>query len=250
MQSNNARLAADLLLQARATGQPLDNLPAELLPADAQAAYAIQDLVTASLGLIGGWKTAPSRNGVKFSWAPIPASGVYPDGADIALTALPRCELELEVGLVMKSDLPPRKAAYTREEVVAALGSLCACLELFASRYADRTKRSALEVVADAQSAYGLVIGTGLSDWSGVDLGATELVLDYAGDNHGSAGGRSLDDLLDASTDLANATSRLGGLRAGQVIITGARIGPIPLEKRGGVSGQITSVGAVGIQLT
>lgn len=245
MRSDITRRAADLLLEARTSGSPLDALPAELMPQDAAEAYRIQDQVTASLGPIRGWKTAPSKAGVRFNWAPIPVAGVLADGAEVSLTAFPRGALELEIGFIVGNDLPPRDTPYTHAELVAALGDMRVCLELFSSRYADRASRSTMEILADAQNALGAVVGTGLSDWQGVDLGATELVLDYAAQTHRQAGGRLLDEVLDACTDLANATGRLGGLRAGQVIITGARIGPIAATSGGPVEGRIEPVGAV-----
>jgi 2-keto-4-pentenoate hydratase len=245
MHPDNARRAADLLTSARTTGKPLVGLTGDLLPADTQDAYAIQDLITASLGPIGGWKTAPARKGVYYNGAPIPASGVYRHGAEIPLAAFPRCELELEIGFTVRSSLPPRKTPYSGEEVAPALGEMCVCLELFSSRYVDRTSRSPMEIVADAQSALGAVIGTGLASWHDFDLARTELALHYAGQTHTGTGGRLVGDVLDACTALANATGRLGGLTAGQVIISGARIGPIHATTAGLISGHISGVGAV-----
>src|SRR5690606_28171373 len=97
MPTPNIRSAAELPLEARTGGQPLETLPAALMPATIEEAYAIQDRVTAALGPIGGWKTAPANNGVYFNWAPIPATGIFPDAAEIALSAFPRSALELEI---------------------------------------------------------------------------------------------------------------------------------------------------------
>ena len=247
--SRKINAAADLLLSARRSGQALQSLPPELLPDTPDEAYAIQDLVTAASGAIGGWKTAPSKDGVKFNWAPIPAEGVFMDNANVPLAAFPRCELELEVCFLVAESLPQRDHPYERDEVIAALGELRVCLELFSSRYADRRARSPLEVLADGQNAAGVVIGTGLADWTGFDLGTTSLTLDYLGETHRQAGGRLLDDLLDACTDLANGSARLGGLQAGHVIITGARIGPIAASAAGQVHGKIEPIGTVSASL-
>lgn len=241
--------AAELLLSARNEKQLLEALPAEAFPADARESYLIQDIVTAQLGPIGGWKTAPSKDGVKFNWAPIPASGIFENAAEIGLATLPPCELELEVGFVVGADLPARDADYTRDEVVAALSEMVVCLELFSSRYKQRTARTPLEVLADAQNAFGAVVGTGLADWHALDLAKTALVFDYAGQRHTQAGGRVTEELIEAITDLANATGYLGGLRKGQVIITGARIGPIAATTAGIAHGEISPIGVVSLEL-
>jgi 2-keto-4-pentenoate hydratase len=250
MTNDNITRAADLLLEARRTGRGLDGLPPDLQPGDAATAYAIQDRVSAKLGSIGGWKTAPSRDGIAFNWAPVPASGVFRSGDAVAISDLPRGAIELEVGFLVKTDLPPRATPYSRDEVVPALGELCACLELFSSRYSARRSRGAMEVLADAQNAFGIVLGTGTADWHNLDLAGTSLTLDYAGSMHRNTGGRLVPDLVDACAVLANTTQRLGGLQAGQVILTGARIGPVPSFAPGLVTGHIDLVGAVTFRLT
>lgn len=245
MSSDHIRRAADLLLDARRSGNPLPALPDELIPATVADAYAIQDLVTDEIGAIGGWKTAPAKNGEAFNWAPIPAAGIFRDGAEISLAAWPRAMLELEIGLLLGSDLPERAEPYRPEDVRAAVSEVVVCLELFASRYADFSTRSAMEKLADSQNAAGAVIGTGTADWHRLDLGRTELLLDYAGKRHTQTGGNSLDELFEACALLANGAIRLGGLKAGQIIITGARIGPIAATDTGAVRGHIEPVGSV-----
>jgi 2-keto-4-pentenoate hydratase len=250
MSSQHIQRAAELLLAVREGNRLLPSLPEAAFPADIGESYLIQNLVTASLGPIGGWKTAPSKEGVKFNWAPIPAAGIFDNGASLSLAELPPCELELEIGFLVSRDLPPRDTDYTSEEVTAALSDMVVCLELFSSRYQKRTERSALEVLADSQNAFGAVIGTGLSDWHDIDLAGSNLEFDYAGETHTLSGGRVTSDLLDAVTDIANATGHLGGLRKGHIILTGARIGPIPARSAGPAAGSIFPVGAVSISLT
>ena len=245
MTTDHIRRTADLLVAARRSGQPLDAIPADLMPADPATAYAVQDLVTASLGAIGGWKTAPTTGeGVPYSWAPIPAAGIQADGADITGADFPRAGLELEIGLLLGSDLPPRAEPYALNEVTDAIAGIRVCLEVIASRYATPGARNPLEKIADAQSAAGLVVGSGTDDWRNTDLAATELSLEHAGQRHTATGGAVIAQLLEATVRLANGTQRLGGLRAGQVIITGARIGPVPAAT-GDIVGTIHPVGTV-----
>ena len=245
MSTDNIRRAADLLLDARRSGKALAALPDNLIPATVVDAYAVQDLVTAQTGPIGGWKTAPAKNGEAFNWAPIPAGGIFGNNSEISLTAWPRAMLELEIGLLLASDLPERGKPYTREDISATVAEVKVCLELFASRYADFSARSPMEKLADSQNAAGAIIGTGTADWYHLDLSQSKLKLDYAGKHHVATGGSSLDELFEACARLANGAIRLGGLKAGQIIITGARIGPIAATETGTARGNIEPVGTV-----
>jgi 2-keto-4-pentenoate hydratase len=53
--------AAEMLLEARRTVQPIDDLPLALRPKTLEEAYLVQDLMIQALGDAGGWKVgAPS----------------------------------------------------------------------------------------------------------------------------------------------------------------------------------------------
>ena len=54
--------AAEMLLEARRTLQPIDDLPLALRPKTLEEAYFVQDLMLQALGKAGGWKVgAPPR---------------------------------------------------------------------------------------------------------------------------------------------------------------------------------------------
>ena len=48
--------AAELLLEARRTVQPIDDLPPGMAPKTLEEAYYIQDLMLKAIGKAGGWK--------------------------------------------------------------------------------------------------------------------------------------------------------------------------------------------------
>src|SRR5271163_2281987 len=48
--------AAELLLEARRTVQPIDDLPQGMAPRTLEEAYYVQDLMLKAIGKAGGWK--------------------------------------------------------------------------------------------------------------------------------------------------------------------------------------------------
>ena len=73
--------AANALLNARRTCQPITDLPANLQPQSLDEAYAIQDRMIAALGDIGGWKIgAPSPEATPM-FAPMPRAWMAAAGS-------------------------------------------------------------------------------------------------------------------------------------------------------------------------
>ncbi len=56
LEEDRMRQAAELQLQARRALVPIVDLPIELRPRTLEEAYALQDVVAAAMGPIGGWK--------------------------------------------------------------------------------------------------------------------------------------------------------------------------------------------------
>lgn len=230
--------AAALLSQAE-LGAPLPHLPPELAPATEDQAYAIQEAVLASDG-IAGWKVAAIQVPRPLTYAMIAQARVLHGQLPPRLT---RPEIEVEIALCIARDLPPRAAPYSEDEVNEALGTAHAAIEVITSRYLDRKAVPPLSALADALSCSGLVTGGGTTDWRGLDFMALEVKLDGAQPLAKASGNATVAQTLTALTALANHASRRGlGLKAGQFVITGARIGPLPV-----VSGQELTASVQGI---
>jgi 2-keto-4-pentenoate hydratase len=234
-----AEQAAAVLLSARRDRTLLADLPADLRPTTIAEAYAIQDASVRRHGEVRGWKVGPARNGDEPRCSPLTAS-VLVSPASVPGTRLVPLELELEVAATLAADLAPRGRAYSVEDVAAAIGSLHLAFELIGSRFEDRRRVSPLTAVADQQSNAGVVIGPGLTAWRELDLSTVDLTLALDGEQVGAArGGASTAALLDLVTWLANhAAARGAGLRSGEVIITGARLGPRPVPSAGLIEGE------------
>lgn len=219
-----------LLLAQRQAGTQLTDLPADLVPQDLATAYAIQNETVAALGPIGAWKVSPMpETGTPFC-SPIPAFSVHQSGSDLRRADYADFGIEVEVAVTLARDLPARDGDYTPADLRGAIGSVHVALELLASRYADRSKMPQLANFADLQSNGCVVLGPSVDPTTLPEFGNQELNL-YLDDalTETKPGGATTENVLAALAWLANHVVGRGlMLKAGDVIITGARIGPVP----------------------
>jgi 2-keto-4-pentenoate hydratase len=226
--------AAQVLAQARRNGTQITDLDADLRPGSVSEAYAIQYEIAKSFGSIGGWKVGLPKADEEPRATPIPGLHVIPSGGHWPATGPTRIEVEL--ALKMRTPLPKRASPYRRAEVIQAIRSAHVAFELLGARFVDKKLVSALTLLADGQSNAGLVVGGVIPNWSSLQLTTLDMTLKV--DDaivQKSEGGPSFDRTLDAVVWLANhAAEHVGGLQAGQVILTGARIGPtaVPTQRR------------------
>jgi 2-keto-4-pentenoate hydratase len=216
--------AATLLLEARRARRPLDALPPDLRPADASAAYAIQDEVVATLGGIGGWKVGAASPAAEPGCSPLPAPGVVRSGHAFPSGAFRVNGLEAEIAFTLSRDLPPRAARYTESDMLAAIASVHPAIEVLDSRFVDMRTVDPLSALADFGNHGALVVGPGRSTATRVDQ-TQQAVRLQANDTtlYEGVGGNAAGDVFRLLVWLANhAAARCGGLRAGQVVTTGS----------------------------
>lgn len=213
--------AARLLAAARQGGErPRGLAPA---PADTASAYAVQAAVLDALGEAAGgaWKQA-MLGGKTRECAALPMSLVQGPGPAGALP--PFTAIEVETAVILSGD--PGKG-----DPIAAIAEIRLAFELLGSRYAQGTDPAPLERMADAFSNAGIILGEELPGWrNGLPdrLGIT-LVIDGTPVEAPEAAA-PLAEALDFLTWLSGHARRRGyPLKRGDVIITGARIGPLPL---------------------
>jgi 2-keto-4-pentenoate hydratase len=228
MASSDADRAAALLLEVRRNAARLSELPESLRPTGIEQAYAIQDAVNRQLGAIGGWKVSPMHGTAAPGCAPIPVNAVHASPARLPPAMHETAEVEGEIAATLAHDLPPRPAPYTSQDLRAAIAALHPAIEVLGSRFQDRTVVSPMSGVADAQGNTAIVFGTGIANWQELDLAVTVMHMTVDGVKVATASsGADLENLLASLAWLANhAAGRTGGLRKGDVIITGARISP------------------------
>lgn len=240
-----------LLLARRDPTERLDRLPDGFAPADEPAAYELQRRIMAALGEIGGWKVGAAGPDAPIVCGPMPLDGMTASGAPLPGVAHQAPLLvEAEVAFRITANLPPRTEPYSRDEVVAAIGSAHPAIEWLQSRFLDPDAVDALSNLADTQMHGGFVYGPGAEAWHGLafaDLGVTQAV----GDGEPvSRVGNPAGDMLRLVQWLANVGAVwAGGLRAGEFVTCGSWTGKtvVPSGERATV--RFAELGEVTLQV-
>ncbi len=253
--------AAQLLVQARVTGQPVKELPVHCRPTSAAEANAIIDAVTERLNEVTvGWKIgflfAPRQ--VPFL-CPLFQSRVFDSPARVPLSLTPYRRIEPEISFRLTADLPARAAAYRAQEVAEAVVA-CPSLEIVDTRFdtAHRSLRERLddraakiEAFADHITTGAFVVGPGRTDWQDFDFAATRMVMRTPGRVIvETVGGHAFVDPFLPCVVLANILRHRGGLKAGEIMVTGSFSGyfevaadePVTAEFEGFGSAEATFV--------
>jgi 2-keto-4-pentenoate hydratase len=236
--------AAQYLLDAHTRREHFAPLPAELRPASAAEAYAIQDAFVAmraqQLGAIVGYKIALSSPAMqRFVGVDTPMAGMILESTVHRTPACVRAEqyvnpiVEFEIGLEIAEDLPAADAPYTRERVARAVGGIMPAVELADDRKADysRLARHPLDLIADNTWNEGAVLGFALKEWQQIDLagarGRATINGSLVGEGTGAA---AMGHPLEAVAWVANHLASLGrGLLRKDFVITGSMITSKPV---------------------
>src|ERR1700679_1475535 len=150
--------AAGMLMDARRTNVPIDDLPEGLRPETLEEAYFIQSRLAPAYGEIGGWKVAAPTAEATPLFAPLPRAWMASNNA--ILDGRHRFRgLEAEISFLMGNDLPPRERPYSRDEVVAAIASCHPAIEVIESGLTDPLKATRLSMIADLQMHGAFVYG-------------------------------------------------------------------------------------------
>lgn len=239
----DAAAAAAVLLQVRQGAPRPAGLP--VAPPDAAAAYDVQRTILSRLGG-GAWKMA-LLGGRERHAAALPGSLVLAAGDTLSPLPADAC-IEVETALILGADLHPGADPQT---VLAAIAEVRLCFEIVISRFADRTAVHPLEAMADAFSSGAIVLGDTVPDWRealaaplGIRLWLDDRPVEAPETLH------SLDDALSFLSWLAGHAAGQGApLRRGDVVITGARIGPLPLNAASRVRA-VAGAAAVAVNLS
>jgi 2-keto-4-pentenoate hydratase len=246
--------AAAKLRAAYAEG-PVAPLRGLLAPTDAAGAYAVQQINTRywlSQGRrIVGRKIGLTAEAVqKQLGVDQPDYGVLfadmriADGGELLASRTLQPKAEAEVALVMGRDLVDAEAR--PEHVLAAADCAVAAIEIVDSRIAD-WKITFADTVADNGSSAFFVLGAAPRPLPGLDLRTCGMAMEVNSKVASiGAGAACLGHPLNAAAWLARTLARAGeGLRAGDIVLTGA-LGPMaPLSKGDAVNAEIGGLGKV-----
>lgn len=227
-----------LLAAARRDGRQID-LPAALIPATIEAGYDAAGQVAAALGWEQlGWKIAGTTPAMREklrvdapiygrSWRRFRA----PSGATLPHAVLLDPLVECEFFVTLAHDLPPRTAAWTMAEVVAAVATVHAGIEVAECRFPMARLPALPAILADGSANGRYIFGDEIPNWR-AGLAQVTVVQEVDGTprRHGS-GADVMGDPLAPLLWLAEECRRHGhGLRAGQMISTGSTTGMFPAK--------------------
>ncbi|KDB08592.1 fumarylacetoacetate (FAA) hydrolase [Burkholderia sp. lig30] len=239
--------AARHLLAARRAGVAGPLLPDACRPGDIDTALAIQRRVVELSGEpVGGWKCALPPPG-RVVVAPIFASTIRASGGPFRVVAgTPTVRIEPEIAFVLDHDLPPRGQPYSEDEVRGAIREVRLALEVLGCRYADPSRATVPELLADGQFNQGLCVGPVVPGAGHATLDA--IALEFQGCVNRLIDGRHPDGHpFKPLPWLVNFLAARGeSVRAGQVVTTGSYAGAIdvplgqPLTVRFGELGSLT----------
>ncbi|WP_051960315.1 fumarylacetoacetate hydrolase family protein [Devosia riboflavina] len=223
---------------------PVDNAD---VPADIAAVYALQNRIIAGIGPVGGWKILAGGQGEPLC-SPIPANRFFANGAVLDAKTHRHFIAEVEVAVLLGADLFGKPNQF---EVEAAIASVNPVLEMVANPFVDRDATPRNLQLGDLQSNGAVVVGPALASEVRGALPTLPVSLSYDGKTVKEVStGASWADIVVALVWLApHAEARGFPLKAGQTIITGARIA-IPLGTADLVEGKLGDWGKVSARCT
>lgn len=256
MNQQHIHAAAAMLWQHWRESTRLDELPAQCRPGSRADGYAIQaELAKLSGQSIVGWKiAATSTAGQQHIRVDGPLAGcllsarAVEAGARVSLAGNNMKVAEAEFAFRMGQPLPKRALAYSVAEVLAAVASLHPAIEVPDSRYQDFTRVGAAQLIADVACACWFVIGPAVrADWRARDLVQHGVAAYRNGALAGQGSGANvLGDPRAALAWIANELRTHGeGLRAGEVVITGTCLTPVPVSAGDKVKADFGDFGAL-----
>jgi 2-keto-4-pentenoate hydratase len=256
MTPQDADRAAELLAAARQNAKFI-TLDGALCPATVNDAYAVQAALARRAGGVAGWKimgVVPSQlkalNIEHPIAAPLFSAYMHQNSLRVPLAKFVAPMLEAEFDFVLARDLPARATPYSVDEVAAAVKELRPAIEIVDSRV-GRPQPTPV-TLADCFGNGGLVTGTPVSDWRGLDLLKHEITVTVDGKRIAGGNGAVVPNgPLAALTVLANnAPPWSGGLKAGQIVTTGSCTGMPPLGGGREVVADFGTLGEVRISFT
>ncbi|MEZ2410310.1 hypothetical protein AB6806_26285 [Bosea sp. RCC_152_1] len=244
---NVIEAAAASLSHAIGDGVRLAALP-DPGPATVAEAYAIQDAVIRALGARGGWKVSPLREGAA-RCSPIPAPFFVEAPALFDAAFLNGCLAEVEIAVRFKEDPLGLGRALNPTNFADCIASVHPAVELLSSRFAAPESAPDLHRLADLQGCAAVVLGAPMTGWSGLEFADLSFDLSLAGqDVPLKPNSPTTEQTLEALCWLVDhAASRGAPLRAGEVLITGARLGPVGLQDVRTCQARIGQLGPVAI---
>ena len=253
--------AAERLAAHRTGLTKIGSLPDACRPRDLAEAYQVQARLAARLQVAGygrpvgykiGCTTAVMQDYLRVDHPCVGRlydAGVVSSGADLDLTRYQKVAVELEIAVRLGADLPRRGPPYRNEEAAAAVAACMASLEIVDDRYVDWRSMDTPTLVADDFFSAGCVLGSAVTDWQAIDLGAEQAVIHRDGEELGRGRGDAiLGHPLTALTWLANSDALPDGLKRGEVITLGSVVQTVWIDGPCAVSARYSTLGKIAVR--
>jgi len=172
---------------------------------------------------------------------------LLPDGARRPAGPMHMRVVEAEFAFRFGRDLLARAEAYGMAEVMAAAADLHLAIELPDARFDRFAEIGAPSIAADDAFAAWFILGPQVSHWRSLDLPAQPVWAIRNGEPAGEgSGANALGDPRLALTWLVNERAkRGGGVKAGEVVITGTCVKPVEIEPGDRVTVEFPGLGEV-----
>lgn len=194
-----------------------------------EEAYRVQHDVFAELwpgARPAGWKAGGPSDKVTPTAAPIPPECVLRSPASVQAAAINLIGVEAEVAFCFARDLPPRSRPYSERSVAAAVGEVLVAIELCGSRLENWKETPGLWKLADFQNNSALVVGSGTKEWQAIDFAQQAVEFKVGGRTVRAKGAHPFGNPFRLMPWIVRHAIKHGlGLRAGDVVTTGAWTG-------------------------
>jgi 2-keto-4-pentenoate hydratase len=200
--------------------------PVRIAIQDERQAYAVQRLVMAELGPIGGWKVGAPGPAATPNCAPMPASGIFPAPHSFDSAVYTQRDVESEIGFTFARDLPPRGTPYDAADIIGAIATCQPGIEVLQSRLQNPDGAGPLALLADLIQTGAYVWGEAIADWQDIDFAVMSITQTISDGIATERVGNPAGDMIRLMVWLANeGAAWAGGIKAGQIVTCGSWTG-------------------------
>ena len=255
MEASKIKAAAELLSESRLGLERFDRLPAELVPADEAAAYAIQravnDRLEAAFGRRGGWKIGCTTETMqRYLGIAQPCAGemferfLLGSERELPRGCLVRPGVECEIAVELSGPPDP-------QDPKAAVAAVMASIEIVDDRYRDYRSLDVQTLIADDFFNAGCVLGERVRNWHNLDLAAIAGGMWVNGTKFGAGQGADiLGHPLNALAWIARRWRELGvEVEAGTVVTLGSLVQTVWVERGDRIEVEIEGLGTAALRL-
>jgi len=255
-----ARRAAETLLTEHKANVQFKALGPPDRPATVSDAYDIQQrfvmLLRGTHGDAVGYKVGLTSAAMQtFCGIDHPIAGVVlarrvmQSGATVRRSDYGRLGLEFEIAVRLRSDVPVTGTPFTAEAITPHIDGVCAAIEVVDDRSADYASLDVLSLVADNSWNAGIVLSEFVAKWPDLADVPGRATKDRVaiGEGHGrDILGHPFNSVAWLATQLA---ARGAGLKAGQVVMTGAVMKTVFPEADASYRFDLEGIGFVEVQV-